>query len=43
MKKIPIGVLNGLEWFLNIPEHYEKKPLPYFNEWVDALESGNKS
>ena len=41
MKKVPIGVVNGKEWFLNIPENYERKPLPYFNEWVDALESGN--
>lgn len=26
---------------LEIPDDYQKIPLPFFNEWVTALESGN--
>lgn len=41
MKQISLTILNDEEWYLNIPENYEKKPLPYFDKWIDALESGN--
>ena len=41
MNTIPIANINGIEFTLYIPEDYQKKPLPYFNEWVDALDSGN--
>jgi hypothetical protein len=29
------------EYNLVIPEGYEKRELPYFNEWIAALESGD--
>lgn len=28
------------EWTLHLPEGYQKIPLPFFKEWIDALESG---
>jgi len=43
MKKIPITQKSGQIWNLEIPDFYERIPLPFFDEWVKALDSGNFS
>lgn len=40
MKTIRLENKNGIIFNLNIPDHYEKISLPYFKEWVEALDSG---
>lgn len=40
MKEIPLNHPIRKDWKLVIPDDYQKIPLPYFKEWVSALESG---
>lgn len=40
MKEIPLNHPLFSGWRLVIPDGYQKIPLPYFKEWVSALESG---
>ena len=43
MKTITFNISESETYELIIPEGYEKKELPYFKEWTEALDSGSYS
>jgi hypothetical protein len=43
MKTVTFNISESETYELIIPEGYEKKELPYFKEWTEALDSGSYS
>ena len=43
MKTITFEISDSIKFELVIPDDYQKKELPYFKEWTEALDSGSYS
>lgn len=43
MKTVTFNISESETYILIIPEGYQKKELPYFKEWTEALDSGEYS